>query len=827
MRPFKHLIARVGRLAKYGVTKAPVTLTLLIFMWAVLVTTGVRIPSRLLNHFGVGPAGLFDGKWWPALTSAFFASHVGAAVGCTILLVAISARVEAKLGSIRFFVIGIAGQAFGALATAVSVKFLGLLSATERSLYNALDVGCTPWLMAVLLAATGKLDTLWRRRVRTSSFVVLFTLLAFSGHLQDFERLFAALFGLAVGRLAWQKNSPSRSLIGTTHEGRVLVSLVLASVSAATILTVFAPHAVGPLAQISAMIHGPDFDADALAHICDDPTQDRLCRYTLSRAANYSLGATLTMLLPQFTCLVLAEGLRRGRRLAWALACVVNLLIAAIATLNMLGQLALFEAVNVVRLIIPVALPLAILVLLVASRRWFKVVTPKAPMRRLLLTVAAIFVVSLLVCVFVGTASADEFYPQATVGALIGQFFVHSAPMWSMGLLVAPIVPMTFFTQLVLTWVPMLPWLTLLIGLLRIFLYTGAAETVAERDRLRDLLVKNGGSSFGWWATWQGNSYWFSKDSAAGLAYRPWGGVALVTADPVCAPQDLDKVVAEFSTFATDAGLIPAFYSVHAPCQAATSRLGWSRLQVAEETILDLPDLEFKGKKFQDVRTAINKAKKQNISTLWTTFADASPAVVAQILTISEEWMKAKKLPEMGYTLGSIDELKDPNVRLLIALDEEHTVHGVTSWLPVYQSGQLVGLTLDFMRRRSHGFSQVMELLIAQAALDAKAEGLSFISLSGAPLANIESQTDGWLEWLGKILEPVYGFRSLLAFKSKFQPRYEQIFLTIPALSNLPAVGLAIGHAYLPSVKLRESMRLSGELIHGNKKTAPGVKNNP
>lgn len=154
--------------------------------------------------------------------------------------------------------------------------------------------------------------------------------------------------------------------------------------------------------------------------------------------------------------------------------------------------------------------------------------------------------------------------------------------------------------------------------------------------------------------------------------------------------------------------------------------------------------------------------------------------MTSQIVEISEEWVADKGLPEMGFTLGGLDELKDPEVRLLVALDADGHVHGVTSWMPVFRRGQLVGLTLDFMRRHSDGFPPVMEFLIASAALSAREDGLEFLSLSGAPLASATENSgtdergalDDLLKLLGQVLEPVYGFRSLLSFKTKFQPRH-------------------------------------------------------
>jgi lysylphosphatidylglycerol synthetase-like protein (DUF2156 family) len=172
----------------------------------------------------------------------------------------------------------------------------------------------------------------------------------------------------------------------------------------------------------------------------------------------------------------------------------------------------------------------------------------------------------------------------------------------------------------------------------------------------------------------------------------------------------------------------------------------------------------------------------------------------------------------MGFTLGGIDELDDRNVRCLIAVDADRTVHGVTSWLPSYRDGQRVGWTLDFMRRRSDGdVKGIMEFLIGTAALDVQKEGAEFLSMSGAPLAqaNPDAELTGvqkLLEYIGKTMEPVYGFRSLLKFKAKFQPEYEPMYMCYPESAALPRIGLGISHAYLPQLTLTQTVRMVGEL---------------
>ena len=256
------------------------------------------------------------------------------------------------------------------------------------------------------------------------------------------------------------------------------------------------------------------------------------------------------------------------------------------------------------------------------------------------------------------------------------------------------------------------------------------------------MLIAGTGSPLSWMTTWKGNTYWFSADGSSYVAYRVIAGVALTTGDPVGPPDRMRTAIEEFAEFASSNGWIPCFYSVTDDARSITDSMGWSGLQVAEETVLDLGQVAFTGKRFQDVRTALNRAKKSGITAEWISFPHAPLAIKDQIVAISEEWVADKGMPEMGFTLGGLDEVDDEQVRCLIAVDEDRTVHGVTSWLPVYRDGKVVGWTLDFMRRRSEGFRPAMEFLIASAALKLEEEGVEFLSLSGAPLATIAGDSE-------------------------------------------------------------------------------------
>ncbi|WP_242613557.1 bifunctional lysylphosphatidylglycerol flippase/synthetase MprF [Herbihabitans rhizosphaerae] len=328
------------------------------------------------------------------------------------------------------------------------------------------------------------------------------------------------------------------------------------------------------------------------------------------------------------------------------------------------------------------------------------------------------------------------------------------------------------------------------------------ARLTTVPDAATDLLARHGGGTLSWMATWRGTRYLIAPDGDGYLAYRQHAGVAIALGDPVGSPDWQRAAADEFAAHCTRSGLVPCWFSVGADTANDLAEDGWRNVQVAQDNLIDLPSLKFQGKKWQDVRTARNRAAKEGIEFRLITLADAEPAVLAQVRELSTNWLRNKRMPELGFTLGGITEALDPRVRVGIAVDAEGVVHGVTSWLPIMGSdGRPHGWTLDLMRRRSDGFRLVIDFMIASACLTFQDEGAAVVSLSGAPLARAEGQRPTrlrrLLDMLGSALEPCYGFRSLHAFKSKFQPRTEPLYLVFRHATDLPRIGTAITLAYL------------------------------
>lgn len=327
----------------------------------------------------------------------------------------------------------------------------------------------------------------------------------------------------------------------------------------------------------------------------------------------------------------------------------------------------------------------------------------------------------------------------------------------------------------------------------------------AHPETARTLLRRWGGSTVSWMTTWPENRHLLGADGLSYLAFVRHAGVAIVLGDPVGPAGSRSATIDEYVALCDRTGLVPFVFSCGAETVAVTDRLGWQSAQVAEDILIDLPELAFTGKKWQDIRTALNRAPEAGVRFRMVALADEPWSLVRQVELLSQEWLGEKKLPEMGFTLGGVDEAMDTEVRVALAVDDDGVVHGVTSWLPVYGGDDtVVGWTLDLMRRRPDGFKSTMEFLIASSCLHFQGEGARFLSLSGAPLARSSpaeriSAVERLLDSLSTTLEPVYGFRSLHAFKRKFQPRLQPMYMAFRDEADLPRIGVAITRAYLPT----------------------------
>jgi lysylphosphatidylglycerol synthetase-like protein (DUF2156 family) len=800
---------------------------------AVVVLTAAALTGALWNDdgalvWGAGPLATFaNGRWWTLLTALVVPDSAVDAVLSVLLALTVLAAAERLLGSRRTAVllgaVGLGGLlvGIGLHAAAWTLTDLRPVVAAEVPVLDP----TTP-IAGVVMAGSAFATTLWRRRLRLVGFALLGLFALYAGDADSWYRLAAAVLGLVVGAVLARGRDHRSWHRSSTRETRTLLALLVAVVGSGPLVALLSGGGRGPLSLVVDAY--TQYDDELLAQcgrisasVCDEQVA-----LLMTRGA----GPALLAVVPLVLLLVAAWGLRQGRRSAWIVAVVVLVASAVLPIVSLLdGRLRIDPWVDgsgaeyVLWALASIVIPLVLAAALVVARARFSV----RATRRAARVAAAVISLAFLACattLFVVEAVGKRAFDRdVSVLDLLGltlRRFLPPAFTHPGGSTAFPHSGPALFAY---QWVGVLFWAIVLAALL--WLYRRIQRPDPDGDGLYRTLLRRRSDTLGFLGTWEGNLHWYSADRECAVAYRLVGDVALAVADPLAPEGRRPDALRGFTDFCVERGWIPAFYSVHSDTLDDLVALGWRHVPVGVETVMDLPGLTFAGKTWQKVRQPLTRAEREGYTAVWSRWHELTVGQASQVLAIDEEWVADRALPEMGFTLGSLDELRDRDVRLLLAVGPDDRIEAVTSWMPSWTDGEITGWTLDFMRRRTEGPNGMMEFLIAKAALELQAEGATVLSLSGAPLADDPGESpDGdpaplraLLRWLAEVLEPAYGFASLFRFKGKFRPRYRPLALAYRDPLQLPGIGAAVGRAYLPDASRRDMVTLARTAWEGRR----------
>ena len=458
--------------------RTPVTIGLVIALWVTGALTGsLRSgPSpELLSTVAAGVPALRDGNWWTPLTSAFFAADLLTYLLVTALLLVVGGVCERRWGSVRMLwmtlLVQVVGVALGVGVVALSDALFSWLWA--EYLADSLAIGATALIAGLLMALSGELSTLWRRRIRTAVLTLCLVALLYGGQLQDVLRLSTALVGLLAGALLLPSGEHKLAAPVSRRETRVLVAVVVAATAVGPILVAITGAVEGPLSALADLYVGPN----AFVGTTD----------------NRDVADIVMSLVPALTVLVLAAGLRRGRRFAWGATVLFHVLFLALGTFYAIDYYRwagendlLDEGFSWVAWLVPlVLLPVLIIVLLLVTCRSFTVRAPAGVYRRLGIVVLGLTAVLWVLFAVLGSAFEEQFSPRAGFVDLLRDFPIRLLPNGYLYIIEPDDQPVGAVGRLLVDWLPVLFWGVLLFGLLRSFVAARVLTGQQDRPRAR------------------------------------------------------------------------------------------------------------------------------------------------------------------------------------------------------------------------------------------------------------------------------------------------------------------------------------------------------
>jgi len=339
-----------------------------------------------------------------------------------------------------------------------------------------------------------------------------------------------------------------------------------------------------------------------------------------------------------------------------------------------------------------------------------------------------------------------------------------------------------------------------LVMVLRPVILRKHAHSQADFENVKQLVETYSDDPMAVFALLPDKHYYFEEGVEGVVAYALWWNVAVVLADPICRPDCREKLVHGFIRHCRSCDWKPVFYCLHHSHRDIYDCAGFQLVRIAEEARLRLADFKLDGARFQNLRTARNKARKNGLVFGWYGGAGTQPdeQTERQLLELSKEWLARKRGGEMGFDLSSFNPQVIREKGAAVVHSPDGSLEAFATW---HTYAHDKGRCLDIMRSHARA-RDVMDFLILESIQYFREQGVEEVSFGSAPLANTSdpserSMHERAVRYVFENLERFYGYKRLFFFKQKYQPCWEPRYLAYPCGTSLLLVGVAIAGVHL------------------------------
>ena len=272
----------------------------------------------------------------------------------------------------------------------------------------------------------------------------------------------------------------------------------------------------------------------------------------------------------------------------------------------------------------------------------------------------------------------------------------------------------------------------------------------------------------------------FDEQRTSFIMYGISGDSWISLGDPVGDPERYENLIWSFREQCDLYDERPVFYQVRPEHLPLYLDAGLAAIKLGEAASVPLQEFSLEGGSRKDLRQSVRRGEREGL-TFEVMPRDQVPHVLAELRTISDEWVEDKNASEKSFSLGNFDEAYLSHFPHALVRREGQIVAFANVLLGA-GSGEM---SVDLMRYRNEAPPGVMDFLFVQLILWAKQEGYREFNMGMAPLAGLDEHAlaPAWSRlgsWLFRHGEHFYNFRGLRFYKEKYGPTWQPRYLAAP-----------------------------------------------
>jgi phosphatidylglycerol lysyltransferase len=314
-----------------------------------------------------------------------------------------------------------------------------------------------------------------------------------------------------------------------------------------------------------------------------------------------------------------------------------------------------------------------------------------------------------------------------------------------------------------------------------------------ERKLAEETTARYGRAALDFFKYWPDKTYFFSPSRQCYIAFRFGGGYAVVLGDPVGPEAEIEPTIQKFIEYCADNDWRIVFHQVLPDFLPIYRKLGFRKLKIGDDAIVDLPNFTLDGKEAKKLRHATNQLEKQGVR--FTRYEPPiTPEVLSQLKQVSDGWLQIPGRRERTFTLGLFDQDYVRLTPVYAAVDATGKILAFMNVIPSFCKGEA---TIDLMRHLPDTPPGIMDYLFTKLFFAKKEEGFQRFNLGMAPMAGFSEHEEASAEeravhYFMHQLNFLFSYQGLLHYKAKFATIWEPRYIIYRNVLNLPRVARAI-----------------------------------
>ena len=493
-----------------------------------------------------------------------------------------------------------------------------------------------------------------------------------------------------------------------------------------------------------------------------------------------SVAAGALIAVAGLALIALGRGILRGQRRAWRVAVA---LLAGTIFLHIVAGADFEESL----------VTLAVLVLLVTNRKEFQAASDASSLRSALLTL----MVSVIGITVVAAASIELF-------THIDKDHQATIPWWTalwavaerfVGITTVPLPQRAdrFLSAALLTIGLSLVVVTLFL-LTRPVVDRRLTSGRAAEFRARDIVRRHGSSTLDYFALRSDKKWFFHRDSL--VAYAVYGGVCLISPDPIGPLNEREQVWGAFREFADDHGWTTAVMGAGEEWLPIYRDSGMHNIYLGDEAVVKVQSFALSGKHMKGLRQAHNRVKKYGYTATFHDPAHLDPALSKELTGLMRLSRQGEHERGFSMMLGRIFDPRDTGLVLAVVRAPDGTAAAMCQFVP---AAGINGFSLDLMRRDPGDHPNgLLDFALCSTIEHLGTRGFEGLSLNFAALRSTLSgdRGDGTVQraerWFLKRLSNFAQIESLWRFNAKYEPEWLPRYVVFDTAEHLVPVVMAI-----------------------------------